>query len=281
MRRPVARSEGAAPLAGAASHERKRAAAGRGLSPQGRERLISVLSPPVFLLLWEAAVRLELMDARFFPAPTSIAVRFAELVASGYLWEALAISAWRIGAGFLVGAVPGVLVGLTMGLFPVVRASLKPVMAALYPIPKLSLLPLIMLIFGLGELSKVITIAIGVFFPVLINTLAGVVRIESIYVDVARNFGAGRKDFYLTIALPGALPMIWTGLKLGAGVALLLIVAAEMIAARAGIGYMIWTGYSTFDLEQMYVGFIVMAALGYLSSTLLDELERWVIPWKE
>lgn len=251
------------------------------LSAAARERLISVASPLLLLLLWEAGVRMALLDARFFPAPTSIAVRFGELAATGELWKALSASSVRIAAGFLAGAVPGVLLGLTMGLFPFPRALLKPVVAALYPIPKLALLPLIMLVFGLGELSKVTTIAIGVFFPVLINTMAGVLGIESIFIDVAKNFGAGRKEFYLTIALPGALPMIWTGLKLGSGVALLLIVAAEMIAARAGIGYLIWTGYSVFDLEQMYVGFIVMAALGYVTSTLLDELERWVIPWKE
>lgn len=251
------------------------------LAPEVRNRLISLLSPILALLLWEVAVRMGFVDGRFFPAPSATAARFAELVSSGELVVALRISLWRIVAGFLFGAVPGVLIGLTMGLFPVIRASMQPAVAALYPIPKLALLPLIMLVFGLGESSKVFTIAIGVFFPVLINTVAGVVGIERIYLDVARNFGARRKDFYLTIALPGALPMIWTGLKLGAGVALLLIVAAEMIAASAGIGYMIWTGYNTFDLERMYVGFIIMAALGYVSSTLIDEAERWLIPWKE
>lgn len=106
------------------------------------------------------------------------------------------------------------------------------------------------------------------------------VNIDRIYLDVAKNFGASRKDFYLTVALPGALPLIFIGIKLGVGMALLLIVAAEMIAARAGIGYMIWTGYSTFDLEKMYVAFVIMAFLGYLASLALDELEKVVVPWK-
>ncbi len=245
-----------------------------------RERIISIVSPFVAIVVWELLVRAALLDSRFFPPPTKIAVTFADLAASGELIEALKISLFRIGAGFLVGTIPALIIGLTMGLFPIVRAALEPVVAALYPIPKLALLPLIMLFFGLGEASKIATIAIGVFFLVLINTVAGVVNIPRIYMDVAKNFGASRKDYYLTIALPGALPLIFTGLKLGLGMALLLIVAAEMIGAKSGIGYMIWTGYGTFFLEKMYVGLVIMAFLGYAFSMILDELERLIIPWK-
>ena len=107
---------------------------------------------------------------------------------------------------------------------------------ATYPIPKLALMPLILLIFGLGETSKIFTIAIGVFYLVVINTLTGVLNIEKIYLDVAKSFGASKKNFYLTVALPGALPMIFAGLKLGMGMALILIVAAALSAAQAGVG---------------------------------------------
>lgn len=245
-----------------------------------QEKILSAISPFLLLVLWEALVRLHLLDARFFPAPSSIVGTFTSLILSGELFTALKASLFRIFAGFLAGAVPGVVIGLTMGLFPLIRALLQPMVDATYPIPKIALLPLIMLVFGIGETAKVATIAIGVFFPVLINTVAGVVNIERIYLDVARNFEASRKDYYLTIALPGALPMIFTGVKLGMGMALLLIVAAEMIAAQAGIGYMIWTGYSTFDLEKMYVAFIVMAFLGFVFSSGLDEIEKIVVPWR-
>ncbi|WP_264843158.1 ABC transporter permease [Caldinitratiruptor microaerophilus] len=241
---------------------------------------MSVLSPVALLVLWEMLVRLKLLDARFFPPPSGIVGTFVDLLVSGELLQALLISLSRIFIGFVVGAVPGLLIGLTMGLFPLVRAALEPMVAALYPIPKIALLPLIMILFGIGEWSKYITIAIGVFFLVLINTVAGVVNIDRIYLDVARNFGASRKDFYTTIALPGALPLIFTGIKLGMGMALLLIVAAEMIGAKSGIGYMIWTGYDTFYLEKMYVGLVIMSFLGYVFTLVLDELERWIIPWK-
>lgn len=246
-----------------------------------RERFLSYVSPFLLVGLWELLVQARILDVRFFPPPSGIVGTFYEMAVSGELWRSLGISLFRIFAGFLVGALPGLLIGLTMGLFPLVRAVLEPMVAALYPIPKLALLPLIMLIFGIGESSKVATISIGVFFLVLINTVAGVVNIDKIYLDVAKNFGASRKDFYLTIALPGALPLIFAGLKLGMGMALLLIVAAEMIGAKSGIGYMIWTGYQTFDMERMFVGLSIMAILGYLFSVVLDELERKIVPWKQ
>lgn len=260
-------------------------AQGKGLSAKARqlrrERILSIISPIAMIVLWELLVRSTVLDIRFFPPPSGIVGTFYEMAVSGELWRALGISLFRIFAGFAVGAVPALLVGLTMGLFPVVRAALEPIVAALYPIPKLALLPLIMLIFGIGESSKVATIAIGVFFLVLINTVAGVVNIDKIYLDVAKNYGSGKRDFYLTIALPGAMPLIFTGLKLGMGMALLLIVAAEMIGAKSGIGYMIWTGYQTFLMERMFVGLTIMAALGYIFSVVLDEVERKVLPWKQ
>lgn len=247
---------------------------------QRRERLVSVFSPSVLLVLWELLARLRVLDTRFFPPPTDILETMLELVSTGQLIQDLGISLRRIFTGFLAGSIPGVFLGLTMGLFPAVRAALQPIVAALYPIPKIALLPLILLIFGLGEASKAAMIAIGVFFLVLMNTVAGVVNIPRIYLDVARNYGASLKDFYLTIAIPGSLPFIFTGIKLGLGMALLLIVAAEMIGAKSGIGYMIWTGYETFNLEQMFSGLIIMAFLGYVFDILLDFLEKRVIPWK-
>lgn len=248
---------------------------------QGRlHGMLHLLSPAGLLLAWEAAVRLGVLDARFFPPPSAVAGALAETVRSGELFVDLGVSVARIAAGFVAGAVPGLVLGLAMGLAPALRAALEPVVYALYPIPKLALLPLIMILFGLGETSKVVTIALGVFFPVLINTAAGVVHIDRIYLDVARSFGARPLDFYLTVALPGALPSIFTGLRLGSGMALLLIVAAEMIAAQSGIGYMIWSSYQTFTLEKMYLAFVLMAVLGWLLSVGVGRLERAVIPWR-
>jgi NitT/TauT family transport system permease protein len=251
-----------------------------GVSQQNKERLLSIFSPLLLLVLWEVLVQVGLLDKRFFPAPSSIVGTFTNLVTSGELFKHLWASIQRIFIGFALGGIPGLLVGITMGLFRWVRVFLSPMVAALYPIPKIAILPLIMLIFGLGEQSKWVIIAIAVFFLILYNTMAGVMNIPSIYLDVGKNFGASRLQFYWTVAFPGALPLIFTGVKLAAGVALLVIVAAEFVGAKTGIGYMIWQSWQTFSVETMYVGLVVIAILGYLVSLSLDELEHVLIPWR-
>lgn len=242
--------------------------------------LLSVLSPLTLLLIWEALARMNAIDIRLFSSPSLILEAFFPLLFSGELLYHTAISVQRILIGFAVGAIPGILIGTAMGLSPMVRSALEPMINATYPIPKLALMPLILLIFGLGETSKVFTIAIGVFYLVVINTQTGVMNIDKIYLDVAKSFGASRKNFYLTVALPGALPMIFAGLKLGMGMALILIVAAELSAAQAGVGWMIWRAYDMFDIEKMFVALIMLSVLGYIFSLVLDCLERLALPWK-
>lgn len=244
------------------------------------ERLIGVASPVLLLALWEAAGRAGALDQRFFPAPSAIAGTFVALLQSGELVEHTLTSLGRIAIGFTVGAVPGLVLGIAMGLSRLVRAALKPVVGALYPVPKTAIFPLLLLVFGIGEPSKYAIVAIGVFFLVLINTMAGVLGIEPVYLDVGRNFGAGRFEVFRTIALPGALPLIFTGIQLAWGNALILIVVAEILGARSGIGYFIQNSYQTFQVERMYAGLLVISFIGYASFLALDELERRLIPWK-
>lgn len=244
-------------------------------------RLLSVLSPLTLLILWELLARVHAIDIRLFSSPMLIFKSFIPLLFSGELLYNTVISIQRVLLGFIAGSIPGILLGMSMGLSPLVRSVVEPMIQATYPIPKLAIMPFILLVFGIGETSKVFTIAIGVFYLVVINTMAGVLNIEKIYLDVAKNFGAGRKDFYLTVAFPGALPLIFAGLKLGMGMALILIVAAELSAAKAGVGWMIWRAYDMFDIEQMFVALIVLSILGYIFSLLLDVIERLVLPWKQ
>ncbi|WP_378956626.1 ABC transporter permease [Pelosinus sp. sgz500959] len=244
-------------------------------------RIISVLSPLTLLLAWEFLARIHMIDVRLFSSPSLITSSFIPLLVSGELLYNTAVSVQRVLWGFLAGSIPGIFLGISMGLSPFARSAIEPMIAATYPIPKLALMPLILLIFGLGETSKIFTIGIGVFYLVVINTMAGVLTIDKIYLDVAKNFGASRKNFYLTVAFPGALPMIFAGLKLGMGMALILIVAAEMSAAKAGVGWMIWRAYDMFDIEQMFVALITLSCLGYLFSLILDRIESWVLPWKQ
>ncbi|HHY03586.1 MAG TPA: ABC transporter permease [Thermoanaerobacterales bacterium] len=242
--------------------------------------ILSFLSPSLILVLWEVFARIGVVDTRLFSSPTRIFCTLVPMIYSGELLYHTLISANRIILGFLAGAVPGVILGLSMGLFPPIRVCLMPIVSATFPIPKLAIMPLILIVFGLGETSKIFTIAIGVFYLVLINTMAGVMNIDDIYMDVAKNFDATRYQFYTTVALPGAMPMIFAGFKLGMGTALLLIVAAELSAAKAGVGWMVWRAYDMFDIEKMFVALITLAILGYVFSYILDFLERIFIPWK-
>ncbi|NLT35208.1 MAG: ABC transporter permease [Gaiellales bacterium] len=258
-------------------------------------RVLGLLSPLLIVALWETASQTGVVDARFFPPPTEIAetfwhmlthdaqgtpLPFLNMLTESVLMKDLWVSLSRIIVGFFLGAVPGLIIGLSMGLFRPVRLLLRPIVSATYPIPKLALLPLVMVLFGLGETSKYVIIALGTFFMVLINTMAGVLNLEKIYLDVAKNFGASRTDFYTRVAFPGAMPLIFTGLELGMGMALLLIVAAEMNGAAEGIGARVWMSYAIYNLREMYVAFILIAALGYLFAEGLAALERKVVPWK-
>lgn len=250
------------------------------LTRRRRELLASVFSPLILLVAWEALVRTGLLDSRFFPAPTSIVETFGALVVNGELWRHLYASLSRIAVGFVMGAVPALLLGLVLGLSRLARSIANPLIYSLYPVPKVAILPLIILIFGLGEMSKYVIIAIAVFFVVLVNTMAGVVQIDRIYFDVAKNFKASRRDFYLSVLLPGALPAIFTGLKLAMGIALVVLVTAEFIGARTGLGVLIYEAWQVFAIEQLFVGLVVVSFLGYGLSLVIDEAERRAVPWQ-
>jgi ABC-type nitrate/sulfonate/bicarbonate transport system permease component len=250
------------------------------LAARRRDRILGIASPLGLLLAWELAAQTGLIDVRFFPAPSAIILKLIEMARSGELTENVLISLQRIVLGFLLGGVPAIVIGVAMGIWRPVRALVDPLIVATYPIPKSSLLPLILLIFGLGEMSKVVMVAIGVFYPMAINATAGVLQINQIYLDVGKSFKASPWDTFRTIALPGALPFIMTGVKLGAGLALILIAIAEMVGAKSGIGYMIWSAWETFAVAKMYVGLFVIALIGFAISLMLNEIERRVIRWK-
>ncbi|MCG3134929.1 MAG: putative aliphatic sulfonates transport permease protein SsuC [Planctomycetes bacterium] len=250
------------------------------MSAGRRDRLISVLSPFVLLAIWELSARLGMIDTRFFPAPITILHTLIGLMDSGVLWTHTWASLQRLFWGFLLGGIPALVLGIIMGLSRPVRAAIDPIIAATYPIPKSAILPLILLVFGLGEASKIVMVAIGMFYPICINSVAGVLEINKIYLDVGKNFQASRWQMFRTIALPGALPFIMSGIKLGVGMGLILIAIAEMIGAKSGLGFMIWDAWEILSVDTMYVGLIMIAVIGYLFSLFLTEVERWIIPWK-
>ena len=242
--------------------------------------VLSALTPVAILVLWELLVKAGMIDFRFFPPPTRIASAASSLVSSGELGLHLQASLTRIVLGFAIGTLIGVPVGLSLGAFRLLRVMFDPILSGLYVIPKIAILPLIMMIFGIGEGSKIAIVALAVFFVVAINSLAGVRQVEPILIEAGRNFGAGGLQMFRHVILPGALPSIFTGLRLAAGTALLVIIAAEFVAANEGIGYLIWRSWSTLVTENMFVGFAIIAALGVVFAWLLHLFGRLVMPWQ-
>ncbi|NDA48043.1 MAG: ABC transporter permease subunit [Alphaproteobacteria bacterium] len=150
----------------------------------------------------------------------------------------------------------------------------------LFPIPKIALMPLLALAFGFGDASKIALVAIGVFFPVVVNTFAGAANIEKIYWDVAKNYGASSWIVFSRIVLFGSLPMIFAGLRIGIAVAFIVLIAAEFVATKLGIGFLIWNSWNLLQVDMMFAGIVTIGLLGLVFSLILDGLERLCIPWK-
>jgi ABC-type nitrate/sulfonate/bicarbonate transport system permease component len=244
-------------------------------------RLLSVASVLGLVGLWEAASRVGWVPPLFLPPPSSVVVEAGRMVTSGELARHLGLSLVRIGLGFALGALTGTLVGLVLGTSRVAEAVGNPLIAATYPLPKIALLPLMILWLGIGEAPKVAMIALGVFFPVVINTYAGVRDTEPLMVKAATSLGAGRSQLLGKVILPSALPMILAGYRLGAGIALLLVVSAEMINATAGIGFLILHAGDLMLTGKLMVGLVLLSLLGLASTWALRALEAYLTPWRD
>jgi NitT/TauT family transport system permease protein len=242
--------------------------------------LLRVAALGGLVLVWELTARTGWVPALFLPSPLGVLAEARDMAVSGELWTHLAASVQRLLLGFAVGGTLGVAVGVTVGFFSVAEAVGTPLIAATFPIPKIALLPLLILWLGLGEPSKIAVIALGVFFPMAINTYTGVRAADPVLVRAAVAFGARRLSVIRKVVLPSALPMIFAGLRLGAGTALLLLVAAEMIAVESGIGFLVLHAGNLMATTKLMVGIVVLSLLGIVSHWVLNRLERLAIPWR-
>jgi len=244
------------------------------------EVILTIAAPLLVLGIWELLARAGRLDPIFWPAPSTLWETLQDLIAEDDLLGDIQITLLRILGGFLLGAIPGVALGLAMGLFWPVRVFFMPLAAAIYAVPKIAVLPLVIIAFGIGETSKLVIVAISIFFLVVLNTMGGVLAIDPSYRDVARNLGASRLELFTTIALPGALPSIFTGLRLALGFALIVIVGTEFLSPGRGVGYLIWESYQTLQIKAMLIGLIVTGLMGWALTLLIDVVERIAIPWR-
>lgn len=235
----------------------------------------------LFFGAWEFASSAELISPLFFPAPTVIADAIVRLFESGELTESLAATITRLLSGFFLGGLVGLSLGMLMGWSAATRQVIDPLIAAVHPIPKISIFPLIMIVFGIGAMSKTMVIAVAAFFPMVINTMAGVRQISPIYFEVARNYGAGPWQTFRHVILPGSSPMILAGMRLALNLSLTLTTSIELLMGQDGLGAMIWLSWQTLRIEELYAAIFCLALIGITFRFAVMFLASRLVPWQE
>jgi len=234
-----------------------------------------ILPVAIFLALWEIVTRFNLIPGNFlFPPFSTVVVEFYHLTASGVLGENFLSSLTRVLIGFVTGSIAGLLVGTVMGWREVINKALNPIISLLYPIPALGWLPLLMLWIGINELLPITIIFICSFFPVLYNTVTGIKSVDANYVQAARTMGASNMRILATVVMPLALPNIFTGLRLEAGMAWRVIIAAEMVAIPTGIGALLMKAESLMRIDIIIVCLIVLAVMCLMFEKFFAYLEK-------
>ena len=236
--------------------------------------------PLLLLVGWEAASKAGALDPLFFPAPTDLWSTTTKLWGNGQMEHLLWVSFRRVLEGFVLGSAAGLILGIGIGSVRIVRSALQPLVYALWTIPKLALLPLLLLFFGLGETPVIVLIAIECMFLVLIPTITAVVTVPAPYVEAARSFDASRWQMLRYVTLPAALPQMFVALRLSAGASVLVMVAAEYVNGKSGIGFFIFNSWQLFATKQMYVGIITVAVAGALFTLLVSGIASYFTRWQ-
>ncbi len=234
----------------------------------------------LLVVLWQAGVSVGLIRSLFLPAPVTIAAALYHLTISGELWRNLSVSLARLAIGWVIGTVCGIAVGLAVGLWSIARSPAMAVVSALFPIPKIALVPLFIIWFGIGEGSKLVTLAIGVFFPTVIATVGGVDNVPRGLIRMGQSFGLSYASIVRKIVLPGALPALLSGFRVTTSIAIILLVAAEMIGADRGIGAFVLAAGNLYNTGNLLAGIVVLSALGLVAAWLIGWLERLLLGWR-
>jgi NitT/TauT family transport system permease protein len=253
--------------------------------------------PVVLVVIWEACARAGLVGPVVLPAPSAVASRwlagllppapfeagagsYLAWLFSGELLSDTVSSLYRVLVGFFVGTALALPLGLAMGASPSAHQLLNPLIQVLRPIPPIAYIPLAILWFGLGNPPAVFLIALGAFFPVLMNTIAGVRNVDGIYVRAARNLGAGRALLFRRIIVPAAMPYILTGMRVGVGTAFIVVIVSEMIAVNDGLGYRILEAREFMWSDKIIAGMITIGLLGLGIDSLMTRLHDHLLRWR-
>jgi NitT/TauT family transport system permease protein len=252
---------------------------GGGFAPQAG-RHAGWIALTLVLAVWQLASGAGLVNSLFLPAPTAIARAIYQLALSGALWHHLSYSIMRIGVGWVLGTVAGVIVGFAVGLSGVARGVGITFISALFPIPKIALLPLLILWLGIGEEPKIATIALGVFFSTAISVYSGVDAVPRNLIRMAQSFNVPFHAIVRRVIWPGALPSILAGFRITASIALLLVVSAEMIGAEYGIGAFVLQAGNLMQTDQLLAGVVILSLFGLAVGKLINWLETRLLHWR-
>lgn len=253
--------------------------------------------PAVLILIWQGVCLQGWVNPQALPSPWAVAHKWLEYLAptqprdpasqswlgwllSGELPQDAAGSLRRVAAGFGLALLTALPLGLLIGASARVRAYTDPLLQLLRPIPPIAYIPLAILWFGLGDPPAVFLIALGAFFPILVNTSTGVAQIDSLYLRAARNLGAGQLRIFRRVMLPAALPFILAGMRVGIGTAFVVVIVAEMIAVNSGLGYRILEAREYFWTDKILAGMFSIGLIGLAIDTLMERLSRRLLRWQ-
>ncbi len=259
----------------------RRSALTRGAARRGAGALRASVGILAFLALWELAPRLGWVDQVFLPPFSTVAGTFVELVGDGTLGAQAGVSLARAGAGFAIALVVAVPLGLVIGYYPRIAQYLSPFFEVFRNTAALALLPVFILILGIGETSKVAIVVFACFFPLLLSAITGVRTVDPLLIRSARSLGIGRVALFAKVVLPSAVPTIFTGIRMAATSSILVLIAAEMVGAKAGLGFFITYTQFNFQIPQMYAGIVAIALVGVLVNTGLVAAERRLSRWRD
>jgi ABC-type nitrate/sulfonate/bicarbonate transport system permease component len=234
----------------------------------------------IFVTVWQLAAFRRIVPELFLPGPTDIANAFGTYIARGQIWPDMWISGQELMYGFGLSILMGLPLGILMGWYRRLNMALDPFVTFFYSIPRVALTPLLIIWFGIGINSKIAVVFLGAIFAIVINTAAGVRNLDPALIKAARSFGASDAQLFRTIVLPGSVPFILTGLRLGLGHALTGVVVGELVAAQAGVGLMMATAGATFQTSKVFVGLIIVATTGVLLTYILSKIEQRYQTWK-
>lgn len=243
------------------------------------QRLLPWIFPILLIAIWQIASVSGVLQTRVLPAPTAVVVAFWDLLLSGELWKHVQVSAGRAIIGLLIGGGLGLLLGLLNGSSKIASTLLDTTLQMIRNIPALALIPLVILWFGIDETAKLFLVAIGVFFPIYINTYHGIRSVDPQLIEMGKSYGLTRWQLYKEIILPGALPSILVGLRFALGLVWVLLIVAETISAQSGIGYMTMNAREFLQTDIVLVGILLYALLGKLADVLAVALEKYLLRW--